>query len=50
MIKEFKGQKEIIGYFKEYINKDISHTDHKRYISPYAVLRNEYSNYKTTRK
>lgn len=49
-IKEFKGQKEIISYFKEYINKDISHTDHKRYISPYAVLRNEYSNYKTTRK
>lgn len=49
-IKEFKGQKEIIGYFKEYVNKDISHTDHKRYISPYAVLRNDYSNYKTTRK
>lgn len=49
-IKEFKGQKEIINYFKDYINKDISHTDHKRYVSPYAVMRNDYPNYKTNRK
>jgi len=49
-IKKFKGQKEIINYFKEFINKDILHTDHKRYISPYAVMRNDYANYKTIRK
>lgn len=49
-IKEFKGQQEIINYFKDYINKDISHTDHKRYVSPYAVMRNDYPNYKTNRK
>lgn len=49
-IKEFKGQKEIINYFKDFINKDILHTDHKRYISPYAVMRNDYPNYKTIRK
>jgi hypothetical protein len=49
-IKQFKGQKEIIGYFKEYINKNITHTNHKQYISPYTVIRNGYLNYKTTRK
>jgi hypothetical protein len=49
-IKQFNGQKEIISYFKEYVNKSISHTNHKQYVSPYAVLRNEYLNYKTIRK
>jgi hypothetical protein len=49
-IKTFNGQKEIITYFKEYINTNVSHTNHKLYVSPYAVMRNKYTNYKTIRK
>lgn len=45
----FTGQKAVIQYFDEKINKNILPTDHKNYISPYTVLRNGYDNYKTIR-